>query len=166
MMFGLITDTYSQMPGWAQFLIVWPLPSLLVAQILTYAYRKQLANPHRYENQGIGAMIISFSVFWPLAAIVLFAGTIIESTNWLKKKSEQIAKWFKNKRAARRRVKEYRAKEIPKSPDSTHHIHYYKNKRTRCGVGNPKEAHTTNILRVVTCPICLGLMENDRRNEA
>ena len=166
MIFELIAGTYSQMPGWAQFLVAWPLPSLLIAQLLTWGYRKELANPHHYESKGVVPMVIFFSLLWPLAVAVLFIGAIIEFANWVEKKPEQIAKWFKNKHAARRRVKEYKAKKIPKASDSVEYVHLYEPQpkaRTVCGVSKPSEVRKTRYIHEATCPLCLGIIK-ERKN--
>jgi len=166
-MLSTIIDTYNTLPGWAAFLMFWPLPStliLLFSLVVTRIVEKRNTN---YMTQEEVTVMWVLSLIWPLFVFVVIAALWIEIWEFFEKHNpislwQRFSTWANNQQ--KRHQMRIKLKQQPKTKQQKEYIHFYENTpkpKTRCGVGNPREVHTTNNEDVVTCPVCLFLLRRD-----
>lgn len=160
----VLLDTYLQMPGWVQFLIAWPLPSLISALISRFIFKQDLNSRHRYKREEARNVIWTLSIMYPLFIISILAFLIATTWETLEKTPKlwyRFFDWIKYKRETRQRLKEYKTKTQPKSKPQKEYMHRAIGNRTICGVGNPSA-----VKRIykgpINCPICLGIIKRNR----
>lgn len=111
-------------------------------------------------------------VIWPLTIFAISLAlieTAVEFLSDLSHHKKRFKAWYEKKRNLRKWRKEQRAKlkSQPKAKPQKEYVHYYRTSpkpRTRCGVGKPSEVKKSTYPHQITCPVCLSLMEMDRRN--
>lgn len=160
-MLSIIIDTFNQMPGWAQFLITWPLPALICTLIMFWLFKDDLNSNHRSHREGTRIMITFFTFFWPVFVFIALIATIIETYKVIPKLWQRFDTWANN--APKRHQMRMKLKQQPKAKPQIEYIHLIDRNRTLCGVGNPTAVKTTWQEKVVTCPTCLFIIRRDSR---
>lgn len=163
-MLHTIIDSFMLMPGWAQFLVAWPLPSLIcVLGMITILFKDDLNSRHIHHREQAIAMIWFFTIFWPLFVFLMLTATVIETYELIPRLWKRFGKWAERKQ--QQHQARVRLKAQPKSKPQKEYVHYFDipNARTLCGVGNPANVTKGVNIDFITCPICLGIIKRNQK---
>ena len=163
-----IINTFLLMPGWAQFLIVWPLPSTISLLFLVVLIRTAEARTINCMNTEETKLVFWLSTVWPLLIFITAAMLITEINGLIIKYNpvkysrilwKSFDRWTKLKQTQHQmRV---RLKKQPVSKPLIVRTHFAAAGGTRCGVGNPNTVIKARNRDIVTCPTCKFLMRRD-----
>ena len=156
-MLSIIVNTFEALPGWAQFLVVWPLPSTIALLAMVLMIRVGENRSDNYMTNEEERVMWICSIIWPLLLVISIFLAFIITTEWVEDKWESF--WTQRQDVYYSYQKAREQKILIRKNGHTHIL--TKSDRTLCGVGNPMNVLKTVREENVTCPTCLFII---RRN--